>query len=72
LQHQLLEYFALAELFVVIILGNVEDEHCFSTLFFLKSKLHNRLIKRLNLVARMFAQEHYVLNSFPFGDVMKD
>jgi hypothetical protein len=72
LQHQLLEYFALVELFVVMILGSAEDEHCFSTLSFLKSKLHNRLIKHLDWVVRMFAQEHYTLNSFPFGDAMKD
>jgi hypothetical protein len=45
LQHQLLEYFALAKLFITKILGSIEDECCFSTLSFLKSNLLNRLTK---------------------------
>jgi hypothetical protein len=55
-----------------MILGFVEDERCFSTLSFLKSKLHNHLIKHLDLVVMMFTQEHYTLDSFPFGDATKD
>ncbi len=55
-----------------MVLGSVEDECCFSTLFFLKSKLHNRLIKHLDLIVRMFVDDHYTLDSFPFGDAMKD
>jgi len=55
-----------------MILGFVEDEHCFSTLYFLKSKLHNHLIKHLDFVVMMFTEEHYTLDSFPFGDAMKD
>ncbi len=45
LQHRLLKYFALVELFIAMILSNIEDEHCFSTLSFLKFKLCNQLIK---------------------------
>ncbi len=62
----------MAEIFVIMILGFVEDERCFSTLSFLKSKLHNHLIKHLDLVVMMFTQEHYTLDSFPFGDATKD
>jgi hypothetical protein len=55
-----------------MILGNVKDERCFSTLSFLKSKLCNGLTKYLDLIVRMFAHDHYTLDSFPFGDAMKD
>jgi hypothetical protein len=55
-----------------MILGSVKDEHCFSTLYFLKSKLCNRLTKHLDLVVRMFTHDHYTLDNFPFGDAMKD
>ncbi len=57
---------------MVMILGSVEDEHCFFTLLFMKSKLQNRLTIHLDLVVRMFAQEHYYLDIFPLRDAMKD
>ncbi len=53
---------------MVMILGNVEGECCFSIMSFMKSKLQNRLIVHLDLVVKMFAQEHYCLDTFPFGD----
>jgi hypothetical protein len=53
------KYFALVELFVAMILGSVEDEHYFSTLSILKSKLCNQLTKHLDLVVRMFGHDHY-------------
>jgi hypothetical protein len=52
----------------VMVLGNVEDEHCFSTLSFMKSKLWNQLTTHLDLVVKMFAQDHYILDTFPFED----
>jgi hypothetical protein len=55
-----------------MILSSVKNERCFSTLSFLESKLHNQLTKHLDLVVKMFAQYHYTLDSFPFGDAMKD
>jgi hypothetical protein len=55
-----------------MILGIIQDEHCFSTFSFLKSKLHNYLIKHLNVVVMMFAQKHYILNNFHFRDATKD
>jgi hypothetical protein len=48
-----------------MILGSVKDEHCFFMLFFLKSNLHNWLTKHLDLVVKMFASDHYILDSFP-------
>jgi hypothetical protein len=55
-----------------MILSSVKDDHCFFTLFFLKSKLHNCLTKHLDLVVRMFIEDHSILDSFSFGDAMKD
>jgi hypothetical protein len=52
----------------VMVLGNVEDERCFSTLSFMKSKLWNQLTTHLDLVVKMFAQDHYILDTFPFED----
>jgi hypothetical protein len=44
----------------------------FFTLSFMKSKLHKWLTTHFNLVVRMFAQDHYTLDTFPFGDATKD
>jgi hypothetical protein len=62
------EYVKLVELAMVQIIGSMEDERCFSTLAFMKSKLQNRLTTHLPLVVRMFAQQFYTLQSFPYGD----
>jgi 2-C-methyl-D-erythritol 4-phosphate cytidylyltransferase len=43
LQHGLSEYLKLAEVAIVLVLGSVEDERIFSTLSFMKDKLHTRL-----------------------------
>jgi hypothetical protein len=55
-----------------MILGSVENEHCFSKLSFMKSKLRNKLTTHLDLVMKMFAWEHDSLDTFPFGDAIKD
>jgi hypothetical protein len=52
--HNPLEYFMLVEIGNILVLGNVEDEKCFSTLKFLKSSLRNRLGVHLPMVMRMF------------------
>jgi len=49
------KYVNLAKLTMVQIVGNMEDERCFSILAFIKSKFHNRLITHLPFV--MFAQQ---------------
>jgi len=43
LNHCFSEWFKLAKLCMVMVLGNVEDEHIFSNLTFIKTKLRNRL-----------------------------
>jgi hypothetical protein len=50
-----LEYVKLVELAMVQVVGSVEDEPCFSTLAFMKSKLHNILTTHFPLVVCMFA-----------------
>jgi len=52
-----LEYVKFVELTMLHIIGSVEDEKCFSTLAFMKSKLRNKLTTHLPIVVRMFAQQ---------------
>ena len=49
------EYLKLAKIGLVQVIGSMEDEHCFSTLNFIKNKNCNRLTKNLELFVRMFA-----------------
>jgi hypothetical protein len=51
----------------VQVIGFVEDEHCLSTLTFMKIKPWNRLTMHLELVIRMFNQQLFILKTFPFG-----
>jgi hypothetical protein len=62
------KYLKLVELAMVQIVSGVEDEKCFSTLVFMKSKLWNRLTTHLPLVMCMFAQQFYTLQNFPYVD----
>ncbi len=64
------KYVKSAKLAMVQIVGNVEDEKCFSTLAFMKSKLWNRLTTHLPLVVRMFAQ--CTLQNFPYANVLNN
>ncbi len=41
-------------------------------LSFMKSKLRNWLTIHLDLVVRMFAQDHYSMSTFPFGDAIEE
>ncbi len=65
------EYIKLAELAMVQIISNMEDEKCFSTLTFMKSKLHNKLITHLPIVVCMFAQQFYALENFPYAECIE-
>jgi hypothetical protein len=65
------EYFKLAEIGCCLVLGSVEDERCFSNLKFLKSCQRNRLGKHLPLVVRMFGQQFYTLDNFPYKDAIE-
>jgi hypothetical protein len=62
-----LKYIKLAKLAMVQIIGNMEDERCFSTLAFMKSKLNNKLITYFPIVVCMFAQQFYTLENFPYA-----
>ncbi len=58
--------FRLVELAIVMVLGNVEDERTLSTFIFMKSKLRNRLTTHLDLVVKMYTQDFFTLQGFPF------
>lgn len=47
-------------------LRNVEDEHCFSTLAFLKSELHATFDPRLPHVVGMYSYKFSTLESYPY------
>lgn len=49
-EQKIYEYIRLDELVVMQVIGLVEDEQCFFTLTFMKTKLKNRLTKHLELV----------------------
>jgi len=55
-----------------MVLGSVEDKSCFSIVSFMKSKLRNKLTNHLDLVVKVFAQKHYSMDIYPFGDAIKD
>lgn len=56
-----LEIFKSVEIDAIQVLGSVEDEHTFSTLSFMKSKLQNKLWEHLPTIMGMFSQpfSHY-------------
>jgi hypothetical protein len=60
------KYFKLAKIAMVQVLGNVEDEQCFSSLEFYKSTLHNQLTTNLGLVIKVFYQKFYTLHNVPY------
>jgi len=60
------EYYRLAEIAVVQVLGSVEDERCFSSLAFLKNKLRNSLDTHLECVVGMYSPKLFSLESFPY------
>jgi hypothetical protein len=68
----LLKWFKLVQLYMVIIIGNVEDEKTFSNMSFMKNKLHNCLTIHLDLVMRMYVQSFYLLKTFPLYTSMCD
>jgi len=65
LKDRISEYFKLVELTIVVILGSVENEHSFSTITFMKSKLRNQLTINLDMVVKMYAQDFFTLQTFP-------
>jgi hypothetical protein len=49
------EYLKLVDITVVLVLGYVKEERTFSTLAFMKDKLHNKLGPHLDTIVHMFA-----------------
>jgi hypothetical protein len=43
------------------VLGSMEDERTFSTLYFMKSKLINRLNEHLHMVVHIYPQTFFTL-----------
>jgi hypothetical protein len=64
-------YFKLTNLSIVPMIGSVEDEQCFSTLTFMKSKLHNKAINHMNFVGHMLTQKFYILESFLYHSTIE-
>jgi len=67
---QLSEFMKVAKLVVVQIMGFVKDERTFSILTFMKTRLWNGLCEHLNLVVCVFAQPFYMIDTFPYDDVI--
>jgi hypothetical protein len=59
------KYIKLVEIVVVEIISSMENEWCFRTLNFMKTKLMNRLMTHLDLVICRFGQKFYTLENFP-------
>jgi hypothetical protein len=71
LVYSFLECVKLVKLAMVQRVGNVEDERCFSTLAFTKSKLCNGFTTQLLIIVRMFAQHFYTLENFPYVECIE-
>ena len=69
LQHSLSKYIKVAELAIVMVLGNIQGEQTFNTLLFIKNKLQNCSTMHLELVVGMKMENFYTLDNFPYGDV---
>jgi len=54
---KIFEYFKVVDIAIVQMIGLVEDERCFSTFAFMKSKLRNRFNDHLDLVVCMFTRK---------------
>jgi hypothetical protein len=63
------EWFKVAEMAAVQVLGSVEDERTFSNVAFTKSKLRNRLSEHLAACVGIFSQKFYKMENFPFEKV---
>jgi TorA maturation chaperone TorD len=66
------EWFKVAELAAVQVLGSVEDERTFSTVTFSKSKLRNRLSEHLAACVGIYSQKFFTLETFPFDKVYSE
>jgi hypothetical protein len=60
------EHVKLFKLAMCQVLGFVKVEHCFNILFFTKGKLCNYLTTHLDSCVKMFSQDFYNIESFPY------
>jgi hypothetical protein len=72
LRYGLSEYLKLAEVAIVLVLGSVEDERTFSTLSFMKDKLHNQLQSHLPMVVTMHGQTFFDINNFLYDQAYQE
>jgi hypothetical protein len=70
LNHKLLKFMKLAEIDVVQVFGLVEDEHTFSIVNFMKSRLWNWLKAQLSLNTCFFNHRFFTLQSFPYDQAI--
>jgi hypothetical protein len=63
------EWFKVAQIAAVQVLGSVEDERTFSTVAFMKNKVRNCLTDHLNPAIGIFSQKFFTLETFPFDKV---
>jgi hypothetical protein len=68
--HKMSIYMKLVKIAMVQVIGFIEDERCFNNLIFIKSKLCNWLTTHLNLVVCMFVQQFYMLENFPYLEIV--
>ncbi len=66
LKYKVSKYLKLVELVIVVVLRSVEDKCMFFTFTFVGSKLRNQLIMHLDLIVKMYMQEFFKLDNFPF------
>jgi hypothetical protein len=72
LRHSFPKKFKLAKIVIMQVLGSMEDEHTFSTLSFMKSKLRNHFNEHLPIVVGMYSQTFFTLNTFPYDTCFDD
>jgi hypothetical protein len=70
LKERISEFFKVAELAIVSVIGSVEDERTFLNLTFIKSKLRNRLTSNLETVMRLYGQKIFSIEDFPYQDAI--
>jgi hypothetical protein len=65
------EFAKAAQLALTMVGGSVEEERTFSGMTFLKSNTRNRLDGHLDLAMRMFSQDFYTVENFPYHKAFK-
>jgi hypothetical protein len=66
------KFVKLAQMAIVLIINNIEDERTFSTLIFMKFKVRNWLVEHLDITVCMFVQDFCTKNTFLFQATIVD